>query len=46
MNSKTPEMKNTLEGIDRRMTWEEGQISELGNRMMEIPATEKNSEKE
>ena len=46
MNSTITEMKNSLEGINKRMTGEEGQISELENRMLEITATEKNSEKE
>ena len=38
-------MKNTLEGIDSRITEAEEQISELGDRAVEITATEQNKEK-
>ena len=36
------EMKNTLEGINSRITEAEGQINELEDRMVEITAKEKN----
>ena len=35
-------MKNTLEGINSRITEAEEQISELEDRMVEITAKEKN----
>ena len=35
-------MKNTLEGINSRITEAEGQINELEDRMVEITAKEKN----
>ena len=38
-------MKNTLEGIDSRITEAEEQISELEDRAVEITATEQNKEK-
>ena len=46
MNNTITEIKNTLEGIDSRITEAEEQISELEDRMVEIAATEKNKEKE
>ena len=39
------EIKNTLEGINSRITEAEERISELQDRMVEITATEKNKEK-
>ena len=38
-------MKNTLEGINSKITEAEEQISELKDRMVEITATEQNKEK-
>ena len=38
-------MKNTLEGINSRITEAEEQISELEDRMVEITAKEQNKEK-
>ena len=40
MNNTITEMKNTLEGIDRRINEEEEWISELEDRMVEITAVE------
>ena len=44
MNNTITEMKNTLEGINSRITAEE-RISDLEDRMVEITATEQNKEK-
>ena len=38
-------MKNTLEGINNRITEAKGQISELEDKMVEITAEEQNKEK-
>ena len=38
-------MKHTLEGINSRITEAEEQISELEDRVVEITATEQNTEK-
>ena len=38
-------MSNTLEGIHSRITEAEAQINDLENRMVEITAAEKNTEK-
>ena len=46
MNNTITEMKNTLEGINRRITEGEEQISDLEDRMVEITAMEQNKEKE
>ena len=40
MNNTITEMKNTLEGINSRITEAEEQISDLEDRMVEITATE------
>ena len=45
MNNTIIEMKNTLEGINSRITEAEEWISELENRMVEITAVEKNKGK-
>ena len=45
MNNTITEMKNTLEGINSRITEAEEQISELEGRVMEISAMEQNKEK-
>ena len=45
MNNTIIEMKNTLEGINSRITDAEEWISELENRMVEITAVEKNKGK-
>ena len=45
MNNIITEMKNTLEGINSRITEAEERISELGDRMVEIIAMEQNKEK-
>ena len=45
MNSTITEMKNTLEGINSRITEAEEWISELEGRMAEITAKEQNKEK-
>ena len=42
MNSTITEMKNTLEGINNRITQAEEQISDLEDRMVEFTATEQN----
>ena len=44
MNNTITEMKNTLEGINSRITEAEGQISELEGRMVEITAEKQNKE--
>ena len=43
--NKQTEMKNTLEGINIRITETEEQINDLEDRMVEIIATEQNIEK-
>ena len=45
MNNKITEMKNTLEGVNSRITEAEEQISEPEDRMVEITAKEQNKEK-
>ena len=40
MNNTITEMKNTLEGLNSRITEAEEQISDLEDRMVEITATE------
>jgi len=40
-----PSLKNTLEGINSRITEAEEWISELEDRMVEIPAEKQNKEK-
>ena len=45
MNSKITKMKNTLEGINSRITEAGERISELEDRMVEITAVEQNKEK-
>ena len=45
MNNIITEMKNTLEGINSRITEAEEQISELEDRVVEINVTEQNKEK-
>ena len=45
MNNTRTEMKNTLEGINSRMTKAEKQISELEDRIVEITVKEQNKEK-
>ena len=45
MSNTIIEMKNTLEGINSRITKAEEQISELEDRMVEITASEQNKEK-
>ena len=44
MNNTITEMKNTLEGINSRITEAEEQISELEGRMVEITAEKQNKE--
>ena len=44
-NSTTNEIKNTLGGINHKITEQEEQISELEDRMMEISVKEQNREK-
>ena len=44
MNNTVTEMKNTLEGINGRITEAEEWISDLEDRMVEITAAEKNKE--
>ena len=46
MNNTITEMKNTLEGINNRITQAEELISELEDRMVEITAKKQNKEKE
>ena len=46
LKKKQTEMKNTLEGINSRITETEEQINDLEDRMVEIIATEQNIEKE
>ena len=38
-------MKNTLEGINSRITWAEERISDLEDRMVEFTAAKQNKEK-
>ena len=45
MNNTITEMKNTLEGINSRITEAEEQISDLEDRMVELTAAEENKEK-
>ena len=45
MNNKITEMKNTLEGINSRITEAEEQIHDLRDRMVEFTAVEQNKEK-
>ena len=45
MNNKTTKMKNTLEGINSRITEAEEQISDLEDKIVEITAEEQNKEK-
>ena len=45
MNNTVTEMKNTLEGINGRITEAEEWISDLEDRMVEITAAEKNKER-
>ena len=44
MNNTITEMKNTLEGINSRITEAEEQISDLEDRMVEFIAAEENKE--
>ena len=45
MTNRITEMKNTLEGINSRITKAEEQVSELEDRMVESTAMEQNKEK-
>ena len=45
MNNTITEMKNTLEGINSRITEAEERISDLQDRMVEFTAAEQNKEK-
>ena len=45
MNNTISEMKNTLEGINSRITEAEERISDLEDRMVEFTAVEQNKEK-
>ena len=45
MNNIITEMKNTLKGINSRRTEAEEQISELGDRVVEITAIKQNTER-
>ena len=45
MNNTITEIKNTLEGINSRITEAEERISELEDKMMEITTTEQNKQK-
>ena len=45
MNNTITEMKNTLEGINSRITEAEEQINDLEDRMVEFTAMEQNKEK-
>ena len=45
MSNTITEMKNTLEGINNRITEAEERISDLGDKMVEISAKEQNKEK-
>ena len=46
MNNTITVMKNTLEGINSRITEAEEQISDLEDRVVEFTAAEQNKEKE
>ena len=46
MNNTVTEMKNTLEGINSRITETEKWISDLEDRMVELTATERIKKKE
>ena len=45
MNNTINEIKNTLEGINSKITEAEEWISDLENKIVEITATEQNKEK-
>ena len=45
MNNMINEIKNSLEGINSRITEAEEQISELEGKIVEITTTEQNKEK-
>ena len=45
MNNKITEIKNTLEGINGRITGAQGRISDLEDRMVEFTVAEQNKEK-
>ena len=45
MSNTITEIKNTLEGINSRITEAEEQISQLEDKMVEITAREQNKEK-
>ena len=45
MNNKTNEIKNSLEGINSRITEAEERISDLEEEIVEITTTEQNKEK-
>ena len=45
MNTKITELKNTLEGINSRITEAEERISDLEDRRVEFTAMEQNKEK-
>ena len=45
MNNTITEMKNTLEGINSRITEAEERISDLEDRMVEFTTAEQNKEK-
>ena len=45
MNNKINEIKNSLEGINSRITEAEEQISDLEDKIVEIATTEQNKEK-
>ena len=46
MNNTINEIKNSLEGINSRITQAEEQISDLKDKIVEITTTEQNKEKE
>ena len=45
MNNTITEMKNTLEGINSKISEAEEQISQLEDKMVEIPTEEQNEQK-
>ena len=45
MNNNITEIKNTLEGVNSKITEAEEQTSEMEDRMLEIAAVEQNNEK-
>ena len=45
MNNTTNEIKNSLEGINSRITEEEEQISDLKDKIVQITTAEQNKEK-